>query len=423
MEDIERHLENQYTLLGMLEQWLMRLGMHENIAQFLKIVIAIAAMIFLALLADFLFRQVFVRTITRVTNKTNSRLGELLLQRKFFNRLAHFAPAIIIYLSINIVLIDIYPVIVALVQGLCKIYMIVIALLLIGAFLDTINDLYQNLPFSKSRPIKGYLQVVKIIVYLIGGIIIVSILLKKDPSTLIVGLGASTAILMLVFKDSISGLVASIQLTANDMLKIGDWIEMPSRNIDGNVIDINLTTVKIQNFDNTISTVPPIALVSESYINWRGMEESTGRRIKRSVVIDLKTVKFCTPEMFERFKKIGLISDYVAQLESGSPVKGSVVTVADNATNLNVFRHYIIEYLKLHPKINHEASLIVRLRQPDEYGVPVEIYCFSSIKEWAKYEEIVSDIFDHIVAAIDYFDLKMYQRLSGTDFRDTMLKK
>lgn len=421
MQELEKHLVNQYSVIDILEGWLLRIGVNEPLAHLLKVVIALFVMLLIASLADLLVRKILVKLMTRISKRTKNLFDDMLINRKFFDRLSHFAPALIIYVSIGIIIGNTYPHMTVFIEDICKIYMIILLLMVISSFLDTVNDQYQTLPFSKSRPIKGYLQVLKIVVYFFCIIIIVAIILNKDPSSLIVGLGASTAIMMLVFKDSITGFVSSIQLTANNMLKIGDWIELPSRGIDGNVIDINLTTVKVQNFDNTISTVPPIALVSESYINWRGMEESDGRRIKRSISIDLKTVKFCTPEMLERYKKIGLIANYVQKIQEQKPIAGTVCDVADNATNMNIFRHYVIEYLNVHPLINHKATLIVRLRQPDQYGVPMEIYCFSAIKAWADYEEIQSNIFDHIVAAVESFDLKLYQRMSGSDFRDTML--
>lgn len=410
-----------FELLETLEDWLLKIGLNDVLAHVLKLVLAIALMLLIAVVAYVLVKKVLVKAMGKISKRTKARFLTLLIGRKFFHRLSHVVPAIVIYATIGVTLGEAFPKTALFIQDICKIYLIITVLMIFNSFLNAVNDQYQTLQFSKSRPIKGYLQVLKIIVYFFCGIIVVAIVIHKDVSTLIVGLGASTAILMLVFKDSITGFVASIQLTANNMLQIGDWIEMPARNIDGNVIDINLTTVKVQNWDNTISTVPPMSLVSESYTNWRGMEESEGRRIKWNISIDVKTVRFCTPEMFDRFEQIGLVSDYVKHLREQKPIAGSVEPVAHNATNLNVFRHYIVQLLKAHPAINHSSTLIVRLLQPDHYGIPLEIYCFSGNKVWAQYEDIQSSIFDHVMAAVGHFDLKVYQRVSGSDFRDAVL--
>lgn len=225
---------------------------------------------------------------------------------------------------------------------------------------------------------------------------------------------------MLVFKDTITGLVASIQLSANDMLKIGDWIEMPSRNLDGTVKDISLTTVKVQNFDNTITTIPPFALINESFKNWRGMEESDGRRIKRSVYIDVKTIKFCTPEMLQRYKRIPSITEYIESLNIPSGIDytdQAMMLSAGMPTNLSIFRFYIETYLKTNPMINLNATLIVRLLQSLEYGIPLEIYCFTEDKRFVQFEKIQSDVLDHVMAALPIFELKVFQRMSSDDIR------
>lgn len=423
MGKLEKQLEDTFSILERLEHLLLQMGASDAFAQFFKVVIAVVLMAVIALLAYYASKYLFVRAMVGVSKRSKNRWDDVLVQKKFFTRMAHIAPAIIIYISIGIIFGDTHPIVTALVRGGCKIYLILIFLFLVGSFLDSADEMYQKLPFSKSRPIKGYLQVVKILVFFIGGIIILAILINKDPSAMIVGLGASSAVLMLVFKDTITGLVASIQLTANDMLKIGDWIEHPSRNIDGTVFEINLTTIKVKNFDNTTSTVPPIALVSESFINWRGMQESDGRRIKRSITIDVKTVKFCTSEMLERYRKIGLVAEYVDYLAGLKPIEGTAGEVNDIATNLNIFRQYVLEYLKVHPKVNKDAPTTARIREIDQHGIPLEIYCFCFEKTLIPYEVVQADILNHVIAAIDTFDLKIYQRMSSTDFRDTVTSR
>jgi miniconductance mechanosensitive channel len=290
--------------------------------------------------------------------------------------------------------------------------------------LNALHDIYLTLEVSKTRPINGYVQLIKIIVYTLGGIVIISILINKSPAKLLVGMGASAAILMLVFKDTILGLVASVQVSANNMVKPGDWIEMPSRGADGSVLEITLNTVKVQNWDRTISTFPTYALVSESITNWKGMEESDGRRIKRSIHIDMRSVKFCPPELLEKLKRIHLIKDYIVQrskeieefnkkmeFDTSMPINGR------RLTNLGVFRKYLESYLKENPSINSKATHMVRQLQPTERGIPLEIYCFSAEKAWVVYEGVQADLFDHVLASIPQFELKIFQNPSGDDFQ------
>jgi len=254
--------------------------------------------------------------------------------------------------------------------------------------------------------------------------VIIAIIIGKNPMSLLVGLGASAAVLMLVFKDTILGLVASVQLSANNMVKPGDWIEMPSRNADGTVLEITLNTVKVQNWDRTISTIPTYAMVSESFHNWKGMEESDGRRIKRSVFIDKKSVSFCSDEMLERFRKIHILKEYIdektAEIKQYNEERGIDSSIPVNGrrlTNIGVFRKYMELYLKNNPKINQEATCMVRQLQPTERGIPMEIYCFSNEKTWVLYEGVQADIFDHVFAIVPEFGLKLFQNPSGDDFR------
>lgn len=420
VEKIEEQIAEKYQFLENLESWLLSQGVNETFAQFFKVSISVGVIIILALIADFIAKRVFLVSMARIAKRTTTQWDDVLVEKKFFHRLAHFAPAIVVYLTIGVALYDYSPKVTVFIQALTKIYMVIAALLVINSFLDTLNAIYQELPFAKSRPIKGYLQVVKIIIYVFAAIVVIGIIINKNPSSILVGLGASTAILMLVFKDTITGLVASIQLSANDMLKLGDWIEMPSRNLDGTVTDISLTTVKIQNFDNTITTIPPFALVNESFKNWRGMEESDGRRIKRSIFIDVKTIKFCTPEMLKNYKQVPIIKDYIETLELPSNIDYSdqaMMLSAGMPTNLSIYRFYVESYLKSNPMINQNSTLIVRLMQSLEYGIPLEIYCFTLDKRFAQFEKIQSDVLDHVMAALPIFDLKVFQRMSSDDIR------
>jgi miniconductance mechanosensitive channel len=264
----------------------------------------------------------------------------------------------------------------------------------------------------------------KIIIYLISGIIIISILINKSPVYLLTGLGAISAVLMLIFKDTLLGFVASIQLSSNDMLRPGDWITINKFGADGTVVDINLTTVKIENFDKTITTVPTYSMISDAFQNWRGMQESGVRRIKRSIIINMNSVKFCTPEMLEAFKKIQLINDYITDtqviLEENNAfnnIDDSIVVNGRRQTNLGVFRAYLQAYLNDNENLSKENTIIVRQLQPTEKGLPIEIYAFSNILEWDKYEDLISNIFDHIFAVVPQFELQIFQNPSGSDFK------
>lgn len=419
MEGVEEQVIRKYLFLENLESWFLSQGVSETFAQVFKVVISLATILILALIADFIAKRIFLTTMTSVARRTKTDWDDVLVEKRFFHRLAHFAPAIVVYFTLGIALYDYSPKVTLFLQAITKIYMIFIAINVFNAFLDTVNEIYQELPFARNRPIKGYLQVIKIILYVFAGILVIGIIINKNPASILVGLGASTAILMLVFKDVITGLVASIQLSANEMLKLGDWIEMPSRNLDGTVVDIGLTTVKVQNFDNTITTVPPFALITESFKNWRGMEESAGRRVMKSIIIDSKTVKFCDRELILKLSKINLIAGKVKgidvdKLHETDPIE---LMNAGAQTNLNLFRQYVQEYLNHHPEVNKHLTLVVRLKQPVEYGIPMEIYCFLKEKRFVQYEIIQSEILDHIMAALPVFDLKVFQRMSSDDIR------
>jgi miniconductance mechanosensitive channel len=321
-------------------------------------------------------------------------------------------------------LLESYPSTVSLVATAMSIYMITVMILVVNAFLNALAIIYQDFQVAKTRPIKGYVQIAKIIVYLIGGIIIISTLFGKNPLGIIGGLGAFSAVLLLVFKDPILGFVAGIQLSANNMLAPGDWITMPKYAADGTVIDVALTTVKVQNWDKTISTIPTYALISDSFKNWRGMEESGGRRIKRSINIDMKSIRFCTPEMLKKYSRIQHVKDYVEQKEKEieafnqeHQIDNSLLVNGRRQTNIGVFRAYLRGYLHRHPSIHDGMTFLIRQLQPSEKGLPIEIYVFSKIQEWSRYEDLQSDIFDHILAVLPEFDLRVYQNPSGDDFR------
>ena len=285
-------------------------------------------------------------------------------------------------------------------------------MLIFNTLLNTINKIYESYPIAKNRPITVFIQVLKIFVYSVVAVVVISIMVNKSPEHLIVGLGAFAAVLMLIFKDSILGFVAGVQLLANKMVRIGDWIVMPSNNANGEVLEINLYTVKVQNWDMTISTIPTYQLVSQSFINWRGMQESNGRRIERYISIDISTVHFLSKEEVDTFRTSDYLKEYIekmlATLQQVNKDKGTVLDER-KLTNLGIFRQYMELWLEANPDINNDMTHMVRQLQPTATGIPVEIYCFSLKQEWVAYEKVQSDIFDHVLAVIPHFNLKVFQ--------------
>jgi miniconductance mechanosensitive channel len=413
----------------MIDNWinwyselLSNLGLSEGLVDAVRIVTLIAVTVGLALLADFVVKRIIITTITRIARRSKTDWDDIFVERRVFNRLAHLAPAIIIFYAIPLVFVS--EDLVEFLGHVAQTYMILVVLLVIDATLNALHEIYRKLPISSGRNIKGYVQVVKIIFYFLAIIMIISIFSGTAPAKLLAGLGAMAAVLLLVFKDTILGLVASIQLSANKMVNVGDWISMPKYNADGDVMDISLNTVKVQNWDKTIATIPTYALVSESFNNWRGMEESGGRRIKRSINIDMKSVTFLTKEQIEKFRKYHLLKEYINQKEEeieefnkSLELDDHTVTNGRRMTNLGTFRKYLENYLHAHPKIHQKMTFLVRHLQPTEKGIPMEIYVFSNDQAWANYESIQADIFDHILAIMPEFGLRVFQNPTGDDFQ------
>ena len=362
----------------------------------------------------FLAKFVTKKTIYVIIKRTPSKYDDLLIKNKVFIRICLLIPAILVKYYADDVLPG-FPDAIAVILKFAKIYEIIVYTSILVALVNTAHDLYNSFEMSKIKPIQGLVHVIKGFLYAVCVLLITAFLLGKSVSTIVIGLGTLSAVLMLVFQDSIKGFVGSIQLSINDMLRIGDWIVMGQA--DGTVQEINLTTVKVQNWDNTITTIPTYALVSAPFTNWRGMSESGGRRIARSINIDVNTIHYCTPEMLERFKHYGLVKDYIIQRQKdideynkANGIDTSEIMNGRQQTNLGVFRAYIKAYINNNPKLNHNLTMMVRQLQPTEFGVPLQIYAFSSDKQWVNYEDIQSDIFDHIIAAAAMFDLKIYQK-------------
>lgn len=405
-------------LLGVqLKNYLITAGISEYWSIIFQSAIASIIVLLAAWLSDLIAKKVLITIITNLVRKTKTRWDDILLERKVFNKIAHFAPASIIYFSAGMM--D-YEALQQFVQNGAYVYMVILSILLIDTFLSAGNDIYNTLPVSKTRPIKGYLQIIKIFFYALGIISILALFFHQDPFKIIAGMGAFAAVILLIFKDTILGFVASIQLSANKMVNIGDWISMPSKGADGTVIDISLNTVKVQNWDKTISTIPTYSLVSESFNNWKGMEESGGRRIKRHVNIDVKSIHFLSEEEIKKFEQIRLLKDYMAEkkeeIQLNNP-EGEISVNQRRLTNVGTFRKYVEAYLHENPKINREMTFLVRQLQASEKGLPLEIYVFSNDQEWANYEAIQADIFDHIFAIAPEFNLKIFQNPTGDDFK------
>lgn len=398
------------------------IAMRDRLAEFpiAEMLIGLCLLALVAFIADFVVRRILTRLILRVVGRAVHDLDVLL--RPVVRSFTRVVPAVIIHQGIGGVP-HLAPNVVTLVQNVAGAFMIVAVAIGIGAGLDMANALYARSPRAHRRSIKGYLQVLKIVIYAIATILVIAALIDRSPLLLLSGLGALAAVLMLVFKDTILSLVASVQLNSNDMLRVGDWIEMPQVNADGDVIDIALHTVKVQNWDKTITTIPTWRLISESYRNWRGMQDSGGRRIKRSLLIDQTSARFLTDAERERMRRFLLIDDYLADKSAEMADWNAKLVEAGRdpvnmrrSTNIGAFRAYVQNYLENHPRIRQDMTLLVRQMQPTETGLPLEIYAFTATVAWAEYEAIQADIFDHLLAILPEFDLRLFQSPSGADF-------
>ena len=408
-------------LLKNIDQLLIEWGLSQQAAMAVDEFIAFALILLMAFAADAICRKVLLKVIARIVKQTKATWDDILFDHSVMVHLSRMVVPVIIYLCIPIAFAG--SAAMAFVQRLCLIFIIVTFLSFVNSFLKAAYTVYSEMESLRGRPLKGLLQTLQVLLWFIGGIVVVSILIGKSPLTLLAGLGASAAILMLVFKDSIMGFVSGVQLSANDMLKVGDWITMPKYGANGYVIEVTLNTVKVRNFDNTITTIPPYLLVSDSFQNWRGMRESGGRRVKRSINIDMTSVRFCTPEMLEKYRKINLLKDYIDQTEEvvriyneENGIDNDILVNGRRQTNLGVFRAYLTAYLKSLPVVNTELNCMVRHLQPTDHGLPVELYFFSTVKDWIPYEAVQADVFDHVLAIIPEFGLRVFQSPSGADF-------
>lgn len=410
----------------MITDWFVNLlsnaGMNEAASKWTGEFIMLLLLILVAYLGYVIAWKIMASIFIPLMRKSKNQFDDLLVKHKFFRKVSYLVPAMILYyFSDDTVEI---PVIINLTRTLIEIFFILNTILIVNSVLSTINDFYERYEFSKDHPLKGVFQVLKIILYLFGALLVIGMLVDRDISSLILSLGAVSAVLLLIFKDPLLGLVGGLQLIFNKMLAIGDWISMPKFGADGTVTEINLTTVKVQNWDKTIVTIPTYNLISDSFQNWRGMEESGGRRIKRSIQIDMDSIGFCDDVLLEKLNKIVLLKPYLdkkqKEIEEYNRKTGADPTSPVNGrkqTNIGVFRAYLEAYLHNRSDIHQDMTFLVRQLQPAEKGLPVEIYVFTKTTEWANYESIQSDIFDHVIAALPEFGLRVYQYPSNTGIK------
>jgi len=404
----------------MLQDWLSKIGLPSEYLGASAIVVKSIVLLLLGLLVYHLAKAVLLKLVGFISKSTKNNWDDKFVAHKVFNKVAHFAPGFLFYFAA--------PVLFASTNRFLEFssritgaYLTLIICMVLIALLNSIGAIYDQYKISREKPIRAYLQACKIIVYFLSSLFIIAVLLDKSPWGFISVLGGLTAVLLLVFKDMILGLVAGIQLSSNNMVAKGDWVEMPKYGADGEVLEITLTTVMVQNWDKTISTIPAYALISDSFKNWKGMEQSQGRRIKRAFNIDVNSIKFVDVVMLEKFRKFEFLHDYIEQkleeLEQyNKEVDVSALINGRRLTNVGTLRAYIVNYLQHHPEINKEMTFLVRQLAPSSEGLPIEIYVFCKDKRWANYEAIQADIFDHILASVQEFDLRLFQQPSGADF-------
>lgn len=391
------------------------LGISESLSIIIYQVFAYIVLIALAY-GIYKLTVIILRNVVKpFTSRSKTYFDDLLIKNRFFRRLAFLAPAVLIYYSLNSSWF-IHEVVSNFLGDVIVIFFYVIAALIFESLLSTINDYYNRFHIARDHPISGIIQVLKIIVYIVALLGAIGYMFDRDISSLLLGLGTLSAVLMLIFRDPILGFVGGLQLIFNKMIAIGDWITMPKYGADGTVLEINLTTVKVQNFDKTIITLPTYSLISDSFQNWRGMEESGGRRIRRSINIDMDSVRFCDDAMLDKFGKIQVLSSYIISKEKEistyneeKKIDPTILVNGRRQTNLGVFRQYLKSYLHERSDIHNDMTFLVRQLEPTEKGIPIQVYVFTTTIDWAKYEDIQSDVFDHILAVIPEFDLKVYQ--------------
>ena len=389
----------------------------------LPTLVGILILIVVAFIADLVTKKLLLVGMRRLVKRTRTHWDDALVRHNVFGRLSKIVPALILHGGINLVP-GVPASVIKITHNVANAWIILVITLTLVAVLKAVNLIYEQSPDVRDRPIKGFIQIIIIAVYAFGGVLVVAALIDRSPLIMLSGMGAASAVGMFVFKDTLLSLVASIQMSGQDMIRVGDWLEAPQYGADGDVIDVALYTVTVQNWDKTITMIPTSKLVYDAFKNWRGMSESGGRRIKRSLNIDLNSVRFLTDDEVRRFQEFALLKDYIASKQSDLKAYNDALATPGSddvnlrkLTNIGTFRAYIFNYLKNHPKIHQDMTLIVRQLQPGPEGLPIEIYCFSNDTAWANYEGIQSDIFDHTLSIVPEFGLRVYQQPAGSDIQ------
>jgi miniconductance mechanosensitive channel len=416
--------EEKYPSLQLDPEWLTNVfNVDPQVAYFINVPIFIVGLIIVCFIAWILTKKLIVETIHKLFLKTKMTWDDILIEKKIFDKLSYIIPAVLVIFAVPSIL-QKYPTLANYIVTAAMIVILLVIIWTIIALLSVFDDILSKSPVFEGKPITSYIQVLNIAVYFVGGILILSVLLGKSPFYFLGAMGAMTAILLLIFKDTILGFVASIQMSVYDMVRVGDWIAMPKYDADGLVMSINLSTVKVQNWDKTITTIPTYAFITDSFKNWRGMSNSGGRRIKRAIYLKVSSFCFCDDQMLEQFKKYAIIKDYILKKEK--EIKESNSTIINdesnpvnikNLTNIGVFRVYAENYILSNPNINNDMTHMVRQLDPTSKGMPLEIYCFTYEKTWEKYEGITSDIFDHLLTIMSQFQLEIFEEPTGKDFR------
>ena len=419
----EEKIEQISRSTNAISEWSIQLltdsGIPENWVKYFNLLLLLSVLVLLVFMVQYLTRRILNAVLNRVSRLTGIEFLRHLSERRFPHYLAMIIPFSLVKGSIPIIF-DHFPRTMVMVDKLVDIFLIFYVIWLISSIVNAFSDTLRSRPSLADKPLDSYVQVVKIILYTIGSIVLFSILTGQKPGVILGGLGAASAILMLIFKDTILGFVASMQVSTNDMVRIGDWITMPKYGADGDVIQITLTTVKIRNFDKTITTIPPYALVSDSFQNWRGMVETGGRRVKRSIYVKQSSIRFLSDEEVKELLKVQAVNQYIStrsqEIEAYNQSVGADKSLAlngRNLTNMGLFREYIKNWLSLHPDVHKEMLLLVRQLQPTSKGLPLELYFFTATTEWERYEDITSDVFDHVTAAARFFDLELFEDISN----------
>lgn len=415
MREITRDFSN------FLSKYFVEQGMDAGVAHFLNMLINIAIVLILWLLIHFITKHLVLTSFRAFTNKTKTTFDDFLVKSNFPRYVSNIFPLLLIILTVPIIFED-YPQLLKIFHTLVNIYIVILVVLIFRSLLRTTTNFLKTHEGYKDKPIESYTQVLMIIFWGIGFVFIFSELTNKSVLGFLISLGAASAIILFIFKDTLLGFIASIQVSVNDIVRIGDWITFSKYGADGFVTEISLATVRVQNWDNTFTTIPTYNLIADSFQNWRGMQESPGRRIKRALYIKQNSIRYVNDDDISRYQEFNLIGDYIKerQLEINEHntkigVNRAYLINGRHQTNLGVFRRYAQAYLKAHPQINQDMTLMVRHLAPTTEGIPVEIYCFSKDKRWEFYEAITADIFDHLIAAVPFFDLKLFESPSGDD--------